>query len=58
MLELIEARKSAETRQERDDLFSNLLEANEDSEDRGAKLTTEELLGNIFIFQLAGHEVR
>lgn len=36
------------------DLFSNLIEANEAEE--GQKLTNEELIGNIFIFLIAGHE--
>ncbi|KZP15280.1 cytochrome P450 [Athelia psychrophila] len=56
MIELIQARRTAEKREERYDLFSSLLDANDDSEDGEATLTTEELLGNMFIFQLAGHE--
>nr|BAL05138.1 cytochrome P450 [Phanerodontia chrysosporium] len=58
MLELIQERRDAEKRDERHDLFSNLLDANDSDEngDGSVKLTDEELLGNIFIFMLAGHE--
>lgn len=59
MLELIDTRRAAEKRVVRYDLFSSLLDANdEDGGEGDVKLTTQELLGNIFIFQLAGHEVR
>ncbi|KAF8726525.1 hypothetical protein AX14_007768 [Amanita brunnescens Koide BX004] len=43
----------ASMKTERHDLFANLLEAN--SLDEGA-LTNDELIGNVFIFLLAGHE--
>ncbi|KZP12182.1 cytochrome P450 [Athelia psychrophila] len=56
MVELIQERRTAEKRDERYDLFSSLLDANDGGKDGEAKLTTEELLGNMFIFQLAGHE--
>ncbi|KAJ3552189.1 hypothetical protein NM688_g4282 [Phlebia brevispora] len=55
MLEMIRARKTAEKKEERYDLFSSLLDASEE-EEGSAKLTDRELLGNIFIFLLAGHE--
>nr|BAL05196.1 cytochrome P450 [Phanerodontia chrysosporium] len=56
MLEMIQARRSSEKKEERYDLFSNLLDASEDESDGQARLADEELLGNIFIFLLAGHE--
>ncbi|EKM52724.1 uncharacterized protein PHACADRAFT_126770 [Phanerochaete carnosa HHB-10118-sp] len=72
MLEMIHARRYAEEKEERYDLFSGLLDASEDESD-GSQLTDRELLGkycisisydaalielpgNIFIFLLAGHE--
>ncbi|KAG7093386.1 hypothetical protein E1B28_007067 [Marasmius oreades] len=56
MLEMINARRNAEKKEERYDLFSSLLDAN-DSPDYGQDpLTERELIGNIFIFLLAGHE--
>ncbi|GJE92931.1 cytochrome P450 [Phanerochaete sordida] len=55
MLEMIQARRSSEKKEERYDLFSNLLDASEDDEGQ-PKLADSELLGNIFIFLLAGHE--
>ncbi|KAI0763709.1 cytochrome P450 [Irpex lacteus] len=55
MTEMIRARKGFESKQERrHDLFSNLLEAND--EDAEVTLSDSELLGNIFVFLLAGHE--
>ncbi|EKM52729.1 uncharacterized protein PHACADRAFT_261335 [Phanerochaete carnosa HHB-10118-sp] len=56
MLEMIHARRYAEEKEERYDLFSGLLDASEEEFDGEAKLTDRELLGNIFIFLLAGHE--
>lgn len=55
--EMIDSRRnpsvsSASDVLEKDDLFSQLLDAHEE----GEQLTTEELLGNIFIFLIAGHE--
>ncbi|SJL04168.1 uncharacterized protein ARMOST_07528 [Armillaria ostoyae] len=57
MLEMIANRRKAE-KEERYDLFSSLLDANDDEGLMGgeAKLTDPELLGNIYIFLLAGHE--
>ncbi|KDQ58619.1 hypothetical protein JAAARDRAFT_176655 [Jaapia argillacea MUCL 33604] len=55
MVEMIEARRGAEKKEERHDLFSSLLDAS-DASDGEAKLTDRDLLGNIFIFLLAGHE--
>ncbi|KAJ3552925.1 hypothetical protein NM688_g3892 [Phlebia brevispora] len=55
MLEMIRARKTAEKKVERHDLLSSLLDASEE-EEGGVKLTDQELLGNIFIFLVAGHE--
>ena len=44
MLEMVHARKNAEKKEERYDLFSSLLYASGD-EEGSAKLTDEELLG-------------
>ena len=78
MVEMIHSRKKLEKNEQRYDLFSSLLEANDDEDISGddVKLSTSELLGeieqyhanppqltltlligNVFIFQLAGHEV-
>ncbi|KAI0030495.1 cytochrome P450 [Vararia minispora EC-137] len=54
MFEMIEVRRSRETKEERADLFTNLLQATE--LETVSKLTDRELAGNIFIFLLAGHE--
>ncbi|KAF5322602.1 hypothetical protein D9619_001346 [Psilocybe cf. subviscida] len=54
MATMIHERQNAE-KVERHDLFSSLLEANNDSLGSGV-LTESELIGNIYIFLLAGHE--
>ena len=41
----------------RDDLFSNLLKAN-DEDDSGVNLDIDELISNIYVFLVAGIEVR
>ncbi|KAF5351015.1 hypothetical protein D9756_008377 [Leucocoprinus leucothites] len=51
MTEMIEDRMKSE-KVERDDLLSSLLDASND----GEGLSTDELIGNIFIFLIAGHE--
>ncbi|KAH9998644.1 cytochrome P450 [Russula vinacea] len=56
MLEMVEARRNAETVVQRHDLFNGLLDAAEDELNNGAALTDDELIGNMFIFLLAGHE--
>ncbi|TCD69149.1 Ubiquitin fusion degradation protein 4 [Steccherinum ochraceum] len=55
MVEMIESRKGAVTKEQRYDLFSSLLNANDGNAD-GIKLADRELLGNIFVFLIAGHE--
>ena len=77
MVEMVDARRNAKTKEERHDLFSGLLDAARDEPDGGVAITEEELigerelsyrstvmkkvltyiLGNMFIFLLAGHEV-
>ena len=42
---------------ERDDLFSKMIEANNSDDVAGAKLDEDEVMGNIYIFLIAGHEV-
>ncbi|KAI0656897.1 cytochrome P450 [Cubamyces menziesii] len=54
--EMVQNRRSAEVKEERHDLFTSLLDANEDETDHEAKLTDSELFGNIFIFLVAGYE--
>ncbi|OSD01453.1 cytochrome P450 [Trametes coccinea BRFM310] len=54
--EMVQNRRSAKVKEERHDLFSNLLDANEGELDSDAKLTDSELLGNVFIFLVAGYE--
>ncbi|KAH8834966.1 cytochrome P450 [Flagelloscypha sp. PMI_526] len=58
ILDMIKKRRSAEVKEERYDLLSGLLDANEEESKsaHGAKLTLTELIGNIFIFLIAGHE--
>lgn len=59
MQEMIDERRQSEVKAERHDLFNSLLDANMDEENMkgGVTLDDSELLGNIFIFLLAGHEV-
>ncbi|KAF8070554.1 cytochrome P450 [Lyophyllum atratum] len=54
MSEMIRERQHSKNEQ-RYDLFSSLLDAN-DIDSGEAKLTVSELIGNIFIFLVAGHE--
>ncbi|KAK0202482.1 cytochrome P450 [Desarmillaria ectypa] len=58
MLAMIRNRRTAAKKKEKYDLFSNLLYANDDEDLVGGetKLTDEELLGNIYVFLLAGQE--
>lgn len=46
MEEMIQTRKGAEKKEERYDLFSSLLDANEDELDGKTKLSDSELMGN------------
>ncbi|KAF8200949.1 cytochrome P450 [Pholiota molesta] len=54
MTEMIRERQASE-KIERHDLFSQLLEANDNNLD-ATTLTESELIGNIYIFLVAGHE--
>ena len=54
---MIDARKGSQKKEERYDLFSSLLDANDQESDGTAKLSDDELMGNIFIYLIAGHEV-
>ncbi|CAL1699490.1 unnamed protein product [Somion occarium] len=56
MMDMINSRRSSEKKEDRDDLLTSLLDASEGDFDGFAKLTDRELLGNIFIFLIAGHE--
>ena len=57
MMEMIRARREAEKKEERYDLFSSLLDANEEETDGQTRLSNSEVMGNIFVFLIAGHEV-
>jgi cytochrome P450 len=58
MDEMIAARRTAEKKEEKYDLFSSLLDASDEAETEGeSKISDAELRGNIFIFMIAGHEV-
>ncbi|EJF57962.1 614/534 cytochrome P450 [Dichomitus squalens LYAD-421 SS1] len=54
--EMVVARRAAEVKDERFDLMSNLLDANEDETDSAAKLSDSALIGNVFLFLVAGYE--
>ena len=54
MMEMITARRTAEVKEERHDLFSSLLDANEGLAESGEKLSDNGLLGNVFMFMVAG----
>ena len=58
MREMIRDRQKHDAKQG-EDLLTSLLEASETAanEESDGKLTDEEVMGNIFIFLLAGHEV-
>ncbi|TFY53671.1 hypothetical protein EVJ58_g9325 [Rhodofomes roseus] len=56
MRAMIDRRRGSEKKEERYDLFSSLLDANEEEGDGTAKLSDGELMGNIFIYLIAGHE--
>ncbi|THH06465.1 hypothetical protein EW145_g4070 [Phellinidium pouzarii] len=57
MQEMIDERRDAQKKPERRDLFSSLLDANmEEAEGTETRLEDSELIGDIFIFLLAGHE--
>ena len=47
MLEMCAARRAAETKDEQHDLFNSLLDARDEDESGGAKLTDRELLGEL-----------
>ncbi|KAH9035825.1 cytochrome P450 [Lactarius hengduanensis] len=55
MVEMVDDRKSAETKEERYDLFSGLLDAAHDDPDVMKRDLTH-IPGNTFVFLLAGHE--
>ncbi|KAI0720718.1 cytochrome P450 [Cerioporus squamosus] len=56
MAEMVQARRTAESKEERSDLFNSLLDANDAELEQAAKLSDSALMGNIFIFLLAGYE--
>ncbi|EGN92845.1 hypothetical protein SERLA73DRAFT_163809 [Serpula lacrymans var. lacrymans S7.3] len=58
LYEMIQSRKNGEAKEERHDLFNSLLAANDDVDltSDEVRLSDSELIGNIFIFLVAGHE--
>ncbi|OSX59381.1 hypothetical protein POSPLADRAFT_1059568 [Postia placenta MAD-698-R-SB12] len=56
MIEMIEERRGSEKKEQRYDLFTSLLDANEEESDGITKLSDSEVMGNIFVFLIAGHE--
>ncbi|KAI0703432.1 cytochrome P450 [Cytidiella melzeri] len=56
MVEMVQKRRNAETKAKRHDLLSGLLDANEEEFNGYAKLTDREVISNIYIFLIAGHE--
>jgi len=53
MAEMIQKRRFAEVKEERHDLFSSLLDANNDPDAEVAKLTDQELIGKLqFTFSI------
>ncbi len=45
MVEMVDARRNLETKEERHDLFSGLLDATHDDPDGGVAITEQELVG-------------
>jgi cytochrome P450 len=45
MLEMVEARRNGDKVEERHDLFSGLLDAEQDESDNGSRLSDDELIG-------------
>ncbi|KAI0350827.1 cytochrome P450 [Trametes cingulata] len=54
--EMVEERRASKSKEERYDLFNSLLAANEGEADSDAKMTDSALLGNVFVFLVAGYE--
>lgn len=59
MQDIIDDRRRDGKQEEKHDLFGLLMDANEESEQGvdGLSLSDDELLGNLFVFLLGGHEV-
>ena len=47
MVEMIDARRNSETKEERHDLFNGLLDASDDDLSGNAMITEQELIGNL-----------
>jgi len=56
MAEMVEARRNADTKEERRDLLSGLLDASGNDQDITQAMTESELISNMFVFLLAGYE--
>ena len=56
MVEMIETRRNAETKEEHHDLFSGLLDAAHDDFDGDATITEQELIGKCYPSYLIAHE--
>ena len=49
MVEMVDARRNAETKEERHDLFCGLLDASQGDLDGGPAITEQELIGKVTI---------
>jgi hypothetical protein len=58
MVEMIDARRNAETKEERYDLFSGLLDAAQGDLDGGPAITEQELIGKCNLSYHIAHEKR
>ncbi|KAH9953726.1 614/534 cytochrome P450 [Lactifluus volemus] len=56
MLEMANDRRNGDMKEERYDLFSGLLNASQEEPESGPAINDQELMGNMFIFIIAGHE--
>ncbi|KAL1946308.1 hypothetical protein VTO73DRAFT_15435 [Trametes versicolor] len=54
--EMVQERRELGKKQESHDLFNSLLDANEGELESDARLTDSALLGNVFVFLVAGYE--
>ena len=56
MVEMVETRRNAETKEEHHDLFSGLLDAARDDFDGNARITEQELICKCYLSYLIAHE--
>ncbi|KZT33538.1 cytochrome P450 [Sistotremastrum suecicum HHB10207 ss-3] len=56
ILAVVEERRTKQKHDDRWDLLTNLIDASEADDNEYAKLSNSELVGNIFVYLVAGHE--